>query len=207
MNMNRFGAVLGAVAFVLAAAPAQADEAACKERFVKLLVGGNASTEPVRIHVTQTYAGNTTENYFYSMGPDSGDGMMQPLKNSGSMWVMFRDRKMYTSQDGGKTWKFGRELDAASDPAVTKEKLRTDSATAANTVCGEDALDGVAHETVEGEYVSSLMQGAKVYHKYWVNRDTGWISKTVTRSMAAGKESIGTQVLEPAPGFELPKVE
>ena len=190
-----------------AGSSAFADDAACTERFKELLVGGNASAEPVRIHVTQTYAGNTTENYFHSAGPDSGDGMMQPLKNMGDMWVMFRDRKMYTSTDGGKSWKFGRDLDAASDPAVTKEKLRADSASAANTVCGEEALDGAAHEVVEGEYVSSLMQGATVFHKYWVNRQTGWISKTETRSSVGGNESIGIQVLEPAPGFEFPKVE
>jgi hypothetical protein len=185
----------------------RADDAACVVRFKELLVGGNASKEPVRIHVTQTYAGNTTENYFYSTGPGSGDGLMQPLKNMGDMWVLFRNRKMYTSTDGGKSWKFGRELDAASDPAVTKAKLAEDSASAASTVCGQETLGDAAHEVVEGEYVSSLMQGAKVYHKYWVNAATGWITKTETRSSVGGAESIGIQVLEPAPEFEFPKVE
>jgi len=201
-------AVLAAPVLLMGAgAPARADDAACRDRFVKLLVGGKASKEPVRIHATQTYAGNTTESYFHSAGRDSGDGMMEPLKNMGQMWVLFRDRKMYTSTDGGKSWKFGRELDAASDPKVTKARLAEDSASAANTVCGEEALDGVTHDTTEGEYVSSLMQGAKVFHKYWVNAGTGWISKTETRSTAAGNESIAIQVLEPAPGFEFPKVE
>ncbi len=180
----------GAVLCSAMAGTAHADDAACLERFRELLVGGNASKEPVRIHVTQTYAGNTTENYFYSTGPGTGDGLMQPLKNMGDMWVLFRNRKMYTSTDGGKSWKFGRELDAASDPAATKAKLAEDSASAASTICGQETLDDAAHEVVEGEYVSSLMQGAKVYHKYWVNAATGWITKTETRSYGGGAESL-----------------
>lgn len=205
--MKQIAVALGAafIGLIGAAGSAHADDAACLERFKELLVGGNASKEPVRIHVTQTFAGNTTENYFYSTGPDTGDGLMQPLKNMGDTWVLFRDRKMYTSADG-KAWTLIRELDAASDPAAARNRLREDSATASSSVCGQEAIDGAPHEVVEGEYVSSLMQGAKVFHKYWVNSATGWITRTETRSTVAGNEHVSIQVLEPAPGYEFPTI-
>ena len=207
--MKRCGVLLAGVAVVMLAVPggAHADDAACVARFKELLVEGNPGDGPTRNHVTQTYAGNTTENYFHSMGSNTGEGVMQPLKNMGPMWVMFRDRKMYTSMDEGKSWKFGRELDAVSDPAVTRVKLAEDAKTASGIACSEEEFNGATHQTVQGEYVSSLLNGGTVFHKYWVNTETGWISKTETRSTVAGNESLAIQVLEPAPEFEFPKVD
>lgn len=185
------------------AAPSVSADEACKKRFVELLVEGNQTPGPARMHAFSDYAGNKSENYFYSPGPGSGDGVMEPLKGMGKGWVLFREMKMYTSNDAGKSWKFVRKLDKASDPAVVKETIRKDSASAVNTVCGEEKLDGVVHDTVQGEYKNSMLQGAMQVNKYWVNRETGWLAKYETRS---GKFH-NIQVLEPAPDFVLPKPE
>jgi hypothetical protein len=207
--MVRFtlAAAIAAASLIIAAAPAEADDAACLERFRSLVADGNPDRGPVRIHVLQTVGNQQTENYFYSAGGGSGDGLMEPVRNMGDMWVLFRNQKMYTSNDAGKTWAFGRDMDDASQPEAYKAQVRKDLETAAKVACAEEALDGVAHDTVEGEFNSSALQGAATFNKYWINRETGWLTRYVSASgSGAGKLEV-TQTIEPAPDLQLPNPE
>lgn len=200
-------AAIAAAPMIIAAAPAQADDAACLERFKSLVADGNPDRGPVRIHVQQTVGNQQTENYFYSAGSGSADGLMEPLKNMGDMWVLFRNKKMYTSNDAGKTWAFGRDMDDASQPEAYKAQVRKDLETAAKVACAEDALDGVAHDTVEGEFNSSALQGASTFNKYWINRETGWLTRYVSTSEAGGSTFEVTQTIESWPDLKLPDPE
>jgi hypothetical protein len=207
--MVRFtlAAAIAAASLMIAAVPAEADDAACLERFRSLVADGNPDRGPVRIHVLQTVGNQQTENYFYSAGGGSGDGLMEPVRNMGDMWVLFRNQKMYTSNDAGKTWAFGRDMDDASQPEAYKAQVRKDLETVAKVACAEETLDGVAHDTVEGEFNSSALQGAATFNKYWINRETGWLTRYVSASgSGAGKLEV-TQTIEPAPDLQLPNPE
>lgn len=193
--------------FTLLAAPVFADDAACIERFKSLVVNGYGDAGPVRTHVVQEFSGTITENYFHSPGGSSGDGMMQPLKNMGDMWVLFSDNKMYTSTDAGETWTFGREMDAAADPGAYKNQVRKDLEAAAHVTCGQDPVKGIPHETVAGEYNSTALQGALTQVKYWQRQDTGFISKHETLSNGASGKFHAIQTIEPAPDLVLPSVD
>jgi hypothetical protein len=196
--------LMAVAALALFAAPAQADDAACVERFKQLLVDGNPGKGPAKAHVTQSFGTMQTENNFYSLGAGSTDGLMEPVKGMGDAQVLFRNGKMYTSSDKGKTWTFVRELDKASSPEAVKEKLKADADTATEVSCGTEQLDGVEHETVEGTYVSSTAQGATIKARYWVNPETGWMRKAVTSSTMGGADSVTTQMIEPMPDLVLP---
>ena len=200
----------GALMFALlmfTAMPVLADDAVCAERFKSLVAEGNPDRGPVRIHIQQSVGNQQTENYFYSAGSGSGDGLMEPLKNMGDMWVLFRNKKMYTSNDAGKTWAFGREIDDAAQPEAYKAQVRKDLETATKVTCAEEALDGVAHDTVEGEFNSSALQGAATFNKYWINSETGWLSQYVSSSTSAAGKFEVKQTITPAPDLQLPDPE
>ena len=203
--MTRFAlAAIIATPLMFAGLPAQAQDEACMARFKELVADGNPDRGPVRIHVQQTVGNQQTENYFYSAGSGSGDGLMEPLSNMGDMWVLFRNKKMFTSNDAGKTWAFGRDMDDASQPEAYKAQVRKDLETAAKVACAEEALDGVAHDTIEGVFNSSALQGASTFNKYWINRETGWLTRYVSSSdSGAGKFEV-TQTIEPWPDLKLP---
>ncbi len=203
------GFLAGALSLMMAAVPgtALADDAACMARFKELAGGSNPKSGPVRILNVQEFGGTKTENYFHSQGDDSGDGMMEPLKNMGDMWVLFRAKKMYMSTDKGRTWKFGRNMDDASQPEAYKEQVRKDLETADKVKCSTEEIDGAAHEVVEGEYKSTALQGAMSFNKYWVRQDNGFLSRYETSSEGAGGKFHSLQIIEPAPDLKLPDPE
>ena len=204
--MMRFALTAATLAASLsfATAPALADDAACMARFKELAGGSNPKSGPVRIRAIQEVGGNRTVNYFHSAGDDSGDGMMEPLENMGDMWVLFRSKKMYTSNDKGTTWTFGRNMDDASQPEAYKEQVRKDLETADKVTCGSEEIDVVAHEVVEGEYKSTALQGAMSFNKYWVRQDNGFLSRYETSSESAAGKFYSLQTTEPAPDLKLP---
>jgi hypothetical protein len=205
--MLRFALSAAALAasMSLAAMPAHADEVACMARFKELVVEGNPDQGPVRLHIFQESAGQKTENYFYSPGDRSGDGMSEPIEPKG-MWSLFRDNKMWFSNDG-KTWQFGREMDAAADPEAVKDGLRKDAETAANVSCKSEELDGVMHDVVAGEYNSSGLQGAPYKVKYWIRQDTGHVARHESQSSMSGMNFKTLQIVEPWPDLKLPDPE
>jgi len=180
----------------------------CEDGFARLLAERNPDRGPVRIHIFQEIVGMMkSENYHYSMGNGTMDGMTEMIEPENMMWSLFLGNKMYSSSDKGKTWDFVREMDAASDPEAVKAKLREDAKTASGVACASEELDGKAFDTVEGDYVSSMLQGASVHQKYWVEPDTGIIGKVTTNTKAQGVESNFTQIIEPWTDPKLPTPE
>ena len=138
----------------------------CEEKFVRLLVDGNPDFGPMRLHIFSEIKGvQKSEGYHYSKGDGSIDSMSTTIEPENTPWSLFLGMKMWMSTDKGKSWNFVRELDAQSDPKAVKEALRKDAGTAANVACGEEEIDGVAHEMVEGDYNSSGLQGAVAHQK------------------------------------------
>ncbi|KPB01806.1 hypothetical protein [Ahrensia marina] len=174
----------------------------CRDRFTRLLIHGNGD-EPVKIHVTQEIVGGqTSTNYFYQSEP--GHWMTEMLVPKSQPWVLTHDNVMYSSQDKGESWTELRMLDSGNNQANAKDGLREDAKTANNAVCGEDTLDGVVHDTVEADYLSQRGAVTEVHAKYWVDRESGYITKTFYHMKNNGFESMTTQLIERAPDLILP---
>ena len=198
---------LATIALILASAQPVLAES-CEEKFARLLVDGNPDFGPMRLHIFSEIKGvQKSEGYHYSRGDGSIDGMSTTVEPENTPWSLFLGTKMWMSTDKGKSWTFVRELDAQSDPKAVKEALRNDAKTVANVSCGNEEIDGVMHDTVEGDYNSSGLQGAVAHQKYWVNPESGLIAKTFTATNANGMESEFTQFIEPWPELVLPNPE
>ena len=194
------------LAMIFAASTGSAFADNCQERFSTLLVHGNHKMGPVRIHITQEIVGGKTSvNYHHSDG--EGNGMTEMIEPASDPWSLFLGNKMYMSSDKGGNWKYINSYDAEKSRASTIAALTKDATIAVELTCGDEEIDGISHETVEGTYVSSMLSGAKIYNKYWVNKQTGWILKSYSHTKSGSFESKTTQVIEQVPSVELPKPE
>ena len=177
----------------------------CHDHFVRLMVGGN-DVGPIKTHVTQEIKGApASTNYFYQAAP--GHWMTQMIKPANQGWVLAYNNTMYTSSDKGKSWKKIRTMDSAAN-AESGRKSRAESAkTVKNAQCAEEALEGVAHKVVEADFEGAQGMKTSNHYTYWVNAENGWISKAIYHVKSKSFESKTTQLVEPAPGLELPKPE
>ncbi|MEO1399319.1 MAG: hypothetical protein AAFU56_10710, partial [Pseudomonadota bacterium] len=55
--------------------------------------------------------------------------------------------------------------------------------------------------------VGFWLQGAVTFQKYWIRPDSGFISKSETRSKTSGGDFYTLQIIEKAPDWTLPSVE
>ena len=170
---------------------------------MRILVERNSS-EPVKIHATQKITGGMeSKNWNYQDG--SGNWMSKSIEPENLPWSLVQGKTMYSSTDKGKSWKKVRTIDAAQSPAETKELLRERAKTARNAKCGNEDLDGVSYEVVEGTYDMLGQFNAEVKDKFWVHPETGYIPKLETRMKTKTFESYTLQLVEPAPNLKLPK--
>ncbi len=177
----------------------------CHEKFVRLMVGGN-SDQPVKIHVTQAQKGaKPSTNNFFQQSP--GHWMTQMIEPANQPWVLTHNNTMFTSADEGKSWQKIRTLDSEHNDENARNDRRKNAETVRNAVCGEEALDGVAHETVEADFNTLQSYKTENHYKYWVNRETGWISKATYRTKGEGYEGVSTQLIVAAPELSLPTPE
>ncbi len=190
--------------FILIAATTAASAGPCEERFSQLLLTGNVGQGPVRILINQEIVGGAkTVNYHY--GDGNNNGMTEMVDPVDMPWSLFLGDKMYSSSDKGKSWSFVNSYDAEKARAEMQAALTSDAAEATGVLCGEESVDGVNYEVVEGSYKSSMSAGAGISQKYWINKNSGWITKTFMHIKMTGFESMSTQVIEPWPDLVLPE--
>ena len=191
-----------AILFAFASA-AQAET--CHEKFVRLMVDGNGD-RPVKIHVVQeTKGAKPSVNEFFQQ--KVGHWMTKMIDPANQPWVLTYKNTMYSSADEGKSWAKIRAVDSALNAENGLKARQENANTVSNAACGEEDLDGVAHDTVEADFNSLQSFKTENHYKYWVNRETGWISKVTYLSKAEGYEGFTTQTLEPVPDLSLPTPE
>ncbi|MGI9352916.1 MAG: hypothetical protein ACR2O3_15240 [Rhizobiaceae bacterium] len=174
----------------------------CHDRFVDLLINGNEKG-PVTIQVTQEVKGApVSKSVFYQAV--TGHWMTEMVEPENQDWVLTYNDTMYTSSDKGKSWNKIRTLDSANNEEVSRKNLVENSATARNAVCGQEEIDGIQHETVEADYDTLQNFRTENHFKYWINPETGWITKATYLVKGQGFESFTTQFPVPAPDLELP---
>ncbi len=195
---------LAALAILLATTyPALAET--CHEKFVRLMVGGNGD-KPVKIRVTQESKGaKPSENDFFQQ--KTGHWMTVMIEPAGQPWVLTYNNIMFTSADEGKSWQKIRTFDSEQNDESARNDRRENAKTVRNAVCGEEMLDGVAHDTVEADFNVVQTYKSENRYKYWVNRETAWISKATYRTKGEGYEGFSTQIIVSAPDLSLPTPE
>ena len=177
----------------------------CHDTFVRLLLDGNGD-DPVKIHVMQKIKGAPTmTNYFYQAEP--GHWQTEVIDPAGQDWVLTWNNTMYTSSDKGKSWKKLRTVDSENDRKLARKNMQENARTVENAVCGEEALGGVMHDTVEADFETLQNFKTENHHKYWLAKENGYIAKAVYQVKGKGFESVTTQQLEPAPDLTLPTPE
>ncbi len=195
---------LAAIAILFVSAlPAQAET--CHEKFVRLMVGGNGDT-PVKIHVIQNSKGaEPSKNDFFQQ--TTGHWMTVMIEPADQPWVLTYKNTMFTSADEGKSWTKIRTLDSEQNDENARKDRQENAKTVRDAACGEEALDGVAHDTVEADFNTLQNYKTENHYKYWVNRETGWISKATYQTKGEGFEGTSTQLIESAPDLALPTPE
>lgn len=192
---------LAAVLALASIVPASADE--CRDRFARYLESTIDSRRPGKAHiVTEIKGGPTTENEFLFVSQDHH--MHKTMKPAGVAWTLTYMGAMYISADEGKTWTKKLDFDRAKRRAETETMLKTQAASARNTVCGEDVIDGRPHDTYEADIGDNKIMPIEAHAKYWVDRKTGETTKTVSVMKGSGIESRSTQNWQPDPSMSLP---
>ncbi|MEM7636386.1 MAG: hypothetical protein AAF299_17600 [Pseudomonadota bacterium] len=177
----------------------------CKEKFAQLLIHGNGP-HPVTIRITtEPKGGKVSRNDFFFKA--TGHWMTVMTEPSNQPITLAYNNKMYTSADKGKSWKKVREMDSEKNRLDTIRNQEENAKTIKNATCGEEMLDGVAHDTIEADFDTVQQYKSSNHYKYWVNRESGWITKVTYDSKSAGYESFTTQLLEKTPDLKLPMPE
>ncbi|MCG6859303.1 MAG: hypothetical protein LJE67_14685 [Salaquimonas sp.] len=176
----------------------------CQEKFVRVMTERNSSSEPVRIHVTQEIVGGM-KSANWNLQDGKGNWRTEMIDPETMPWSMVVDNVLYSSSDKGATWKKEREMDTGASPETVAAMLAERAKSVRDAECGEEELDGAMYETVAAGY--DMNGGYEVQDKYWINPDTGFIPKLVTKMKGSGFESLSTQLIEPAPGLEITKPE
>ncbi len=191
------------VIFLASALPSQAED--CKDKFAQLMIHGNGM-HPVTIRITsEPKGGKVSKNDFFFKA--TGHWMTVMTDPANQPITLAYNNKMYTSSDKGKSWKKVREMDSEKNRLDNIKNQEANSKTIKNAVCKEETLDGVMHDTVEADFDTVQQYKSSNHYKYWVNRETGWVTKATYDSKSSGYESFTTQLIEKAPDLKLPMPE
>lgn len=196
-------AIAATVMLIVSVQPVLAET--CHETFVRLMIGGN-DKGPVKIHAIQEIkGGSTSTNDFFQLS--SGHWMTKMIDPANQPWALTYKNTMYTSSDEGKSWKKIRSVDSPQNEEQVRKDQQENAETVNNAACSEEMLDGVTHDVVEADFNTLQNFKTENHFRYWVNRETGWISKATYRMKGDGFESFTTQLIEAAPELTLPTPE
>jgi hypothetical protein len=192
------------LALIFCASVAQSET--CQDQFTALLIKGNQGVGPTRMHITQEIVGvRTSITHHYDNG--DGNGMSEAVDPESDPWTLFANDKMYMSHDKGTTWGFVTDFDGEKGRADHKLAMSKDAQTARDVTCSQDQLNNANNDVVEGTYTSTMLAGAEVYEKFWIDQETGFIAQSYRHVKSVGSETKTTQVVTLNPDFVMPKPE
>ncbi len=177
----------------------------CQEKFARLLIHGNGDRPSVIRITSEPKGGQVSKNDFFFKA--TGHWMTVMTEPANQPITLAYSNNMYTSSDEGKSWKKIREMDSEKNRLDNIKNQEANAKTIKSAVCGEEMLDGVMHDTVEADFDTVQQYKSSNHYKYWVNRDTGRITKSTYDSKSSGYESFTIQLIEDAPNLTLPMPE
>ncbi|WP_439140850.1 hypothetical protein [Planktotalea sp.] len=178
----------------------------CEDHFAKLLINGNQDFGPTQMHITQEIVGVRTSITQHN-DTGNGNGMSKAIDPESDPWTLFANDKMYMSHDKGATWGFVTDFDGEKGRADHKQAMTRDAKTARDVSCAKETSNDTLKDVVAGTYDSSVIEGAEIYEKFWVNPETGFIAQSYRYVKSTGFETKTTQVVTLNPDFVLPKPE
>lgn len=191
-----------AATFLLLCSTQLAQSDTCRDKFISI-VTDQTPKGPIKTDATTKLdSGVVMKNKFYQTELDHW--MSEGVEPKGMPWTLSYKHAMYTSVDKGKTWKKLKALDSEKARQDAWNNLVEEAKSTKNTLCGEEEIDGVVYDWVEGEYSSHLNAKAEYRNKYWVNRQTKWVTKAIYEVTGAKYKSTVSQLIEKAPDLSLP---
>ena len=130
--------------------------------------------------------------------------LFKPVVPAGGAWLLTYDGTTYQSTDEGATWVKAYSFDKDETHRINSESVKEQASTVRNAVCGEEDVDGIMHETIEADFSNLTPSRFELHNKYWINSETGYVTRSISHTMMEGFDSIGTQNWVPAPGLTLP---
>ncbi|WP_167579542.1 hypothetical protein [Roseibium algicola] len=190
-----------AVLFLLAGSMQSALADPCQDRFTELYLQLDQTT-PTKTQVTTAFKGAppTTNDFFYL----SQDHYLTVPTSPEGPWVLGYGNVLYQSADQGSTWEKIREMDTGQNADQARADKETNAASIRNAACSEEELEGEAVEVVAADITVSQGMVTENRYTYYVRRSDNFIVKAIYDSKAPSFEMVTTQVIEKAPGLNLP---
>jgi hypothetical protein len=194
------GPIVAGLALATAGVPAHAE--ACRERFVRYLVG-TPDGPPGQARIVIQMGPTSFENEFLFLSQDHN--LYRPIRPAGQPWILVHDGARHQSTDQGRTWSRLQSFDRLEARAQAVAAVRAQAETAKDVRCGEEQLDGVMHDTFEATLAVPGGDGAESRNRYWVARGTAAATRTISTSSMDGMTMVTTQDWKPSSQLTLPK--
>lgn len=185
------------VALLALPAPALGTDT-CRERFARYLMG-TPDGPPGQARILTQMGSASFENEFLFISQNHN--LFRPIRPAGQPWILVFDGGRYQSTDRGVSWSRLQSFDQSEARAQALAGVRAQVESATDVSCGEEALEGVAHDTYEATLVAS---GTNMRNKYWVSQSSRTTTRTVSTSRVGNANIITTQEWRPARDLSLP---
>jgi opacity protein-like surface antigen len=188
------------LAACLTATSAAADD--CAARIAALVTGALDMVPSEGRFLTQSTGQPDAITEFLIAGPDHT--LFRPVDPAGLDWVLTYGGARYGSQDDGATWTLLQEFDPEAARAAQAENLAAQAESIENAECGTTELDGETVDRLSADMTMPPPAAMAIRAEYWVDPDTGFVRRSVTRMEMQGFVSTVTQDWTPSPGLSLP---
>lgn len=194
----RVGIIMASLV-LMASGAAQAD--ACRERLVRYLEGA-PDGRPGHSLITIEQGATTTQNEFIFVSRDHH--MFKSVSPPNLPWTLTYRGAMYSSADQGRSWTKVHSFDPEAQHAAAVAAIKAQARSATGVVCGTETLDGVVHDTFEARMTMEGPVRVEMHNRYWVSRESGAATRTVSASRFSGTEMLTTQLWRPLGSTTLP---
>jgi hypothetical protein len=185
------------VALLALPAPALGTDT-CRERFARYLMG-TVDGAPGQARISIQMGATSFENEFLFISQDHN--LFRPIRPAGQPWILVFNGGRYQSTDRGGSWSRLQSFDPSEARARALAEVGAQVASATDVICGEDVLDGVAHDTFEATLAAA---GTNMQNRYWVSRSSRTTTRTLSTSRLGNATIVTTQEWRPAPNLSLP---
>lgn len=175
----------------------------CGEKLSRLMIEWLEPRAPATALMrVETKDQGTTVTRFLHL--DADRYMVEAVEPADAPWYLTIEGTTWQSADGGANWTKAYSFNAEETRARNAESVRKQAASVENAVCGTEEIDGVMHDTIEADMSNPPPAAFQIHATYWINQETGFVTRTQSRMTMDAFESTTTQEWTPAPDLVLP---
>jgi len=176
----------------------------CQDRFTELYLQLDQGV-PTKAAVTTAFKGapSSTNDFLYL----TQDHYMTVPTSPEGPWILGYNNVLYQSADEGASWEKIREMETGQNADKARADKLANAETIRNTACSEEELDGEPVDVIAADITVSQGMVTENRYTYWVRKSDQFIVKAIYDTKAPNFEMVTTQVIEKAPGLNLPAPE